>query len=56
VTEAPTQETKTSITAIWDNDLPQSTLRWQFDGTMFELRSIGVERLSQTEMINLANE
>jgi hypothetical protein len=56
VTDSPTSETETSLTAVWDNSLPQSTLRWQSGGTMYELRTIGEKRPSQLEMIRLANE
>jgi len=56
VTDSPSAEMETTVTAVWDNDLPQSTLRWQSGGTMYELRAIGVERPSQSEMISLANE
>lgn len=44
-----------NINAIWDNDLPQSTLRWQSGNIAFELRSIGEGSPSQSELINLAN-
>jgi len=56
VSDSPAAETETSVTAVWDNDLPQSTLRWQSGGIMYELRAIGEERPSQLEMISLANE
>lgn len=45
-----------NINAIWDNDLPQSTLRWQADGIVYELRTIGDGSPSQSELIKLANE
>ena len=45
-----------NINAIWDNDLPQSTLRWQSSGIVYELRSIGDGSPSQSELIKLANE
>jgi hypothetical protein len=44
-----------AINAIWDNDLPQSTLRWQSGGIVYELRSIGEGNLSQSDLPSLAN-
>jgi len=55
---APENQTPASlinINAIWDNDLPQSTLRWQSGDIVYELRSIGMGSPSQSELINLAN-
>jgi hypothetical protein len=45
-----------SIRAVWDNTLPQYTLRWQVNGFAYELRSVGENSPSQTSLINLANE
>ena len=45
-----------NITATWDSDLPQSTLRWQAEGMTYELRAVGVDRPSQSVLINWANE
>jgi hypothetical protein len=47
---------QTSINAVWDNNLPQYTLRWQIDGYNYELRTIGEGSPSQSELISLANE
>jgi hypothetical protein len=44
-----------NIMAIWDDNLPQSTLRWQKDGLTYELRSVGENRPSEYELIALAN-
>ena len=44
-----------SIQAIWDNSLPQATLRWQAGGYICELRSLGEGGLSESELIILAN-
>jgi hypothetical protein len=44
------------ITAVWDNDLPQSTLRWQTIGFAYEIRCLGEDRPSEEELIKLANE
>jgi hypothetical protein len=44
-----------NITAAWDNNLPQSTLRWQKDGFAYELRSVGENRPSEDELIGIAN-
>jgi hypothetical protein len=44
-----------NITATWDDNLPQSTLRWQIDGVAYELRSVGENRPSEDEFIALAN-
>ena len=51
-----TPGSQTSISAVWDNDLPQYTLRWQDEGLIYELRTIGVSSPSQLELISLANE
>jgi hypothetical protein len=47
---------QTSINAIWDNNLPQSTLRWQTNGYVYELRTIGEGSPSQSVLITIANE
>jgi len=44
-----------NINAIWDNDLPQSTLRWQTSDIVYELRSVGEGNPSLSDLINLAN-
>jgi hypothetical protein len=51
-----TPSSSITINAVWDNDLHQSTLRWQDDGIVYELRSSGDGRPSQSELILLANE
>ncbi len=45
-----------NLHAIWDNDYPQFTLRWQAQGFIYELRSTGAGSPSQSVLINLANE
>jgi hypothetical protein len=47
---------QTDIDAVWDNNLPQYTLRWQADGFTYELRTIGEASPSQLELIVIANE
>jgi len=44
-----------NVNAVWDNDLPQYTLRWQVEGFIYELRTIGEGSPSQSELIALAN-
>jgi hypothetical protein len=48
--------TQASINAIWDNNLPQYTLRWRDNNFVYELRAVGEGSPSQTELISLANE
>ncbi len=43
------------IRAIWDNNLPQSTLRWQDSGFAYELRINGNNGPSRSELITWAN-
>ena len=45
-----------NIFAIWENELYQSTLRWQADDIVYELRCDGEGSLAQSELISLANE
>jgi hypothetical protein len=47
---------QTDINAIWDSNLPQFTLRWQAEGFIYELRTIGESSPSQSDLIALANE
>jgi hypothetical protein len=56
VTGTPLAGSQTNISAIWDNSLPQYTLRWQDQNFIYELRTIGEGNLSQTALISLANE
>ncbi len=51
-----TSSAPVQITAIWDDELPQSTLRWQESGYAYELRSTGENRPSQSQLISWANE
>lgn len=44
------------ISAVWDDTLPQATLRWQEAGYAYELRTNGVNMPSQSQLINLSNE
>lgn len=46
---------QTSITATWDEHLPQYTLRWKSEGFSNEIRSIGEGSPSQSDLIDLAN-
>lgn len=45
----------TELNAVWDNQLPQSTLRWVSDGMVYELRTSGSETPSRSEIIDWAN-
>ncbi len=54
--EKQTPTSLININAIWDNDLPQSTLRWLAGDIVYELRTIGEGSPTQSELINLANE
>ena len=54
--DTSTPESQTAISAIWDNTLPQNTLRWQAQGHVYEVRTIGEGSPSQLELIALANE
>jgi hypothetical protein len=47
-------ENTTSIEAVWDDDLPQFTLRWQQDGFSYEIRILGDESPSLSELIAIA--
>jgi hypothetical protein len=51
-----TPQNPINITAVWDDSLPQSTLRWQVDQMAYELRAIGEQRPSLTDLLNWANE
>jgi hypothetical protein len=59
-TESPignqTQESQVNITAIWDDALPQFTLRWQEGNVAYELRTLGEGGPSQSDLILWANE
>jgi hypothetical protein len=44
-----------TLSATWDNTLPQYTLRWQSAGYAYELRTTGVGSPTQSELISLAN-
>jgi len=55
ITKTITPGNQTNINAVWDNDLSQYTLRWQVEGFMYELRTIGEGSPSQSELIALAN-
>jgi hypothetical protein len=52
----PTPSSTVQITALWDDSLPQFTLRWQVAGFAYELRSNGVNSPSQSQLISWANE
>jgi hypothetical protein len=51
-----TTQKQINITAVWDNSLPQSTLRWKAEGMTYELRAVGEDRPPQSELIKWANE
>ena len=42
------------LQAIWDATLPQHTLRWQYNGIAYQLRSTGEHSLEKEELIALA--
>jgi hypothetical protein len=54
--DTSTSGNQTSINAIWDNNLPQSTLRWQTNGYIYELRAVGEGSPSESVLITIANE
>jgi hypothetical protein len=43
------------INATWDNEYPQSTLRWQANDKVYELRASGENIPSQSQLIDWAN-
>ena len=45
-----------SIEAVWVDSLPQYTLRWQSDGYIYEIRTIGIGSPSESDLITMANE
>ncbi len=51
-----TPGTQASLYAIWDDNLPQYTLRWLDQNFVYELRAVGEGSPTQTELISLANE
>ena len=55
-TAIPASPAVVQINAVWDDNLPQSTLRWQESGYSYELRSSGENRPSQSQLISWANE
>jgi len=55
ITKTISPGNQTNINAVWDNYLPQYTLRWQAKGFMYELRTTGEGSPSQSELIALAN-
>jgi hypothetical protein len=59
-TQAPsaslTQTGTMQINAVWDDQLPQFTLRWQESGFTYELRSNGENSPSLSQLISWANE
>ncbi len=54
ISDAVTPESQTNITAIWDTQLPQYTLRWQENGFAYELRALGEGSPSQSDLIAYA--
>jgi hypothetical protein len=54
--EGQTPGSQINITAIWDNTLPQSTLRWQADKTAYEMRALGEGGPQESDLILWANE
>jgi hypothetical protein len=55
IPDKTTEPGTVEINAVWDNGLPQSTLRWQEFGYAYEFRSYGVNRASQSQLIFWAN-
>ncbi len=55
-TETQPAGNSVNVVAVWDNSLPQSTLRWQAEGMAYELRVSGFGGPSQSDLINWANE
>jgi hypothetical protein len=54
--ESQTPGNQLAITAVWDNALPQSTLRWQAGKMAYELRALGEGGPQQSDLILWANE
>jgi hypothetical protein len=54
--DIPTQMGTVQINAVWDDQLPQYTLRWQESGFAYELRINGENSPSQSQLISWANE
>ncbi len=54
--DIPTSSGSVHINAVWDDNLPQFTLRWQESGAAYELRSNGENSPSQSQLISWANE
>ena len=46
--------TQASVKAYWDDSLPQQILRWQTDGYIYEILTIGEPKLEAKDLINLA--
>jgi hypothetical protein len=43
------------LNAVWDNTVLQSTLRWQADGMVYEIRTFGSKNPPQSDLIEWAN-
>jgi len=54
ISDAITPESQINISAIWDTQLPQYTLRWQENGFAYELRALGEGSPSQSDLIAYA--
>jgi hypothetical protein len=57
--QTPATETPSGtlhLSAVWDDSLPQYTLRWQQAGYAYELLSNGISSPSQSQLISWANE
>ena len=48
------QISQTNISAVWDAQLPQYTLRWQENGFIYELRTLREGSPSQSDLIAYA--
>jgi hypothetical protein len=42
------------VDAIWDSSLPQSILRWEEDGFLYELLSVGDPQIERSDLISYA--
>jgi hypothetical protein len=49
-----TPESQTNISAFWDDQLPQYTLRWQENSFVYEIRALGEGSPSQSDLIEYA--
>jgi len=54
ISDTGTPKTQTNISAVWDAQLPQFVLRWQENGFVYELRTLGKGSPSKSDLITYA--